>query len=239
MEQKTVDALSRLRLLYNIDSADFSALLLCMGAYQRKYQKSEYIIFDGEALEHIGAVLSGRVQMLKEDFWGGKNLLSITQPGDIFGESIVCGGLSSSIVSFRVVEDCEILFLPFKKVLHTCGRPCPFHQQLVDNMVSLIAEKNVQLLETLEVLSKKRIRERILTFLSQHMQKKERCIVQSELGRTDLADYLCVDRSALTRELNNMKDAGIIEFEKNTFILKQNDAVPPTLPILFSEKHEK
>lgn len=220
MDLYNAELLKKLDLFHDIQPKDFPSLLHCIGAFQKAFQKSEYIVLDGSQMSQVGVVLTGKIQMIKEDCWGNKNILSVIYPGDVFGESIVCGSLSSSIVSFQAAEDSHILFLPFHRVLCSCSRSCKFHQQLIENMVEVIAEKNVRLMEKMEIVSKKTIRERVLAYLSQQVQKEGKLYVQSDMGRLDLADYLCVDRSALTRELARMKKEGIIDFEKNTFLLK-------------------
>ena len=112
-----------------------------------------------------------------------------------------------------------VLLLSFRRVLCTCSRSCRFHHRLVENMVGLIAAKNVQLMEKLEITSKKSIRERVLTWCSQQAQRSGSPRFTSELGRVELADYLCVDRSALTRELSWMKGEGLLDYERNSFRL--------------------
>lgn len=215
------EELSQLKLLQGVSKEELPHLLECIGAHQREYEKGAYILFEGSEIDHIGAVLSGRAQIVKEDFWGAKSILAVAEKGDIFGESLVCGGQNGSIASFQALEDCRILFLRFRRVLHSCSRSCKFHQQLIENMVALIARKNVRLMEKMEIISKKTIRGRVLMYLSQQAQKSRQPYIDSPLGRLSLADYLCVDRSALTRELAKMKADGWIDYDKNTFTLKR------------------
>ena len=116
-------------------------------------------------------------------------------------------------------RDTNVLYLPFRKVLHSCNLSCIFHHRLIENMVTLIADKNWQLMEKVEVTSKKTLRDKILTYLSLQAQKNGSKYFEIPLGRIELAEYLCADRSAMTRELANMKEAGLIDYEKNTFRL--------------------
>jgi CRP-like cAMP-binding protein len=155
--------------------------------------------------------------MVKEDVWSEKTILVTMTSGEIFGESFVCGEYSSSHVSFQAATDCKILCLSFHRVLCSCSKSCVFHHKLIENMVTLIARKNVKLMDKMEILSKKSIRERILTWLSQQVQINQSDKFESQMGRIELADYLCVDRSALTRELSRMKAGGLLDYYKNTF----------------------
>ena len=212
-------ALVGTRLFEHISGEELSAMLECLGARERTCRKGEFIVLEGDVLDCIGAVVEGSVQMRKEDVWGGSSILAVVGPGEVFGESIVCGGLDRSVVSFLAGADTRMLLLSFRRVLCTCSRSCRFHHRLVENMVGLIAAKNVQLMEKLEITSKKSIRERVLTWCSQQAQRSGSPRFTSELGRVELADYLCVDRSALTRELSRMKEEGLLDYERNSFRL--------------------
>ena len=101
--------------------------------------------------------------------------------------------------------------------MHTCCRSFAFHQQLIENMVRIIADKNRDLMRKIEVVSKKSLREKILAYLSVQAQQNEARYFEIPLGRLELADYLCADRSALTRELARMRDDGLIDYDKNMF----------------------
>ena len=109
------------------------------------------------------------------------------------------------------------MFIPFNKVMHTCTMACAFHHRLVENMVRLIADKNRDLMRKVEVVSKKNLREKILAYLSLQAQLHESRYFEIPLGRVELADYLCADRSALTRELGKMRSDGLIDYDKNMF----------------------
>ena len=135
----------------------------------------------------------------------------------MFGETFVCGAENRSIVNFEVAEDATILFLPSERVMHTCNRTCPFHHRLIENMVGMIAAKNLELLRKIEVISKRTVREKIMAYLSIQAQLHQAKYFEIPMGRVELAEYLCVDRSALTRELSKMKEDGLIDFDKNCF----------------------
>ena len=114
------------------------------------------------------------------------------------------------------------MFLPFAKVLNSCSAACEFHHRLIENAVKLMASKNIELVQKLEIISKKTLREKILTYLS-IIANNSGSYFKTDMNRSDLADYLCADRSALSRELSKMKQDGLIDFDKNTFrLLKKN-----------------
>lgn len=187
--------------------------------YLKQLQKMP--LFEGikETEINSGVILSGAVNMIKEDIWGTQTLIVSMKTGEVFGETFACGNRSDSKVTFAVSTDCLILFLPYNKVLHSCSMSCTFHHRLIENMVGLISNKNVQLIEKIEVTSKKTLREKILTYLSIQSQQQGCSYFDVPLGRLEMAAYLCADRSALTRELSQMRSEGLLDFEKNTFHL--------------------
>ena len=220
--QKYIDMLEVTPLFKNIDREDMVALLTCLNPYLKSYDKGNYITHSGDSINSVGVVISGTVQMLKEDIWGNTIILSIITEKDIFGETFVCSRSYNSTVSFRAAGNSDILFLSFEKILHSCSKACAFHNTLIDNMVTLIAQKNIQLMEKLEIVSRKTLREKILIFLSRQAQQNRQLYFTIPMDRLELADYLGADRSALSRELSRMKEDGLIDYNKSSFRLYQS-----------------
>ena len=193
------------------------AMMDCIGYHIGSYKKGQIVAFEEENIKHIGILLSGAVDMIKEDLWGNKTMLVRTRKDELFGETFACGSDNLSVVTFLVSEEAEILFLPFNRVMHSCTMACRFHHQLIENMVHIIADKNRDLMRKVEVVSKRTIREKILAYLSLQAQTQASRYFEIPLGRVELAEYLCVDRSALTRELTKMREDGLIDYDKNCF----------------------
>lgn len=206
-------------LFKGIKENEINGIFKCMGAFQKSYKKGDYIFLEEEEIRNIGVVLSGAIHMIKEDIWGHTTILTRIEKGQLIGESFVCGTNFISNVTFRVAEDTDIIFIPFDRVMRTCKMTCGFHHRMIENMVTVIADKNRVLMEKLEIISKKTLREKILAYLSMEVQRQNKRYLEIPLGRIELADYLCTDRSSLTRELNKMRDEKIIDFEKNVFRL--------------------
>jgi len=196
---------------------DMEGMLGCIGYHVRTFQKGEIIAFEEENINHVGVVLDGAVDMVKEDVWGNRTMLLRSYREDIFGETFACGEDSLSVVTFVAAQDCKVLFLSFCRVMHTCTHACVFHQTLIENMVRIIARKNRELMRKVEVVSKKTLREKILAYLSIQSQTQGRKQFEIPLGRVEWAEYLCADRSALTRELAKMKEEGLIDYHRNHF----------------------
>lgn len=200
-----------------INPENRKAVLGCIGYHIGTFHKGDIVVFEEENIQHIGIPLSGAVDMIKEDFWGNKTMLVRMHRGNLFGETFACSKDNQSMVTFMVSEDAKILFMPFNRVIHSCTMACAFHHQLIENMVHIIANKNRELMRKVEVVSKRTIREKILTYLSIQAQLHGSPYFEIPLGRMELAEYLCVDRSALTRELAKMKNDGLIDYDQNCF----------------------
>lgn len=217
--QVDLKVLQQVPLFKGIEANEFGSLFGCVGAKREDFEKDAFISLDGDMTNSIGIVLSGHAQIIKEDIFGNRAILNQLATGSVFGESFVCGGHFALTVSVQATEKCSVLFLPFDRVMTICHSACGFHNTLVRNMVTMVARKNIKLLERLEVATKHTLREKMLTYLSQLSLEQSSSTVTSLLGRVDLADYLGVDRSALTRELNHMRDDGLLVFSKNTYTL--------------------
>ena len=215
---KLTEAL-RVPLFSGIGEGDIAGMLHCIGYHIRAYRKGEIIALEEENINHVGVVLEGAVDMRKEDLWGNRTMLVRTYPRDVFGETFACGQESASVVTFVAAQDTKVLFLSFSRVMHTCTHACQFHQTLIENMVQIIARKNRELMRKVEVVSKKTLREKILAYLSIQAQTQGKHTFEIPLGRVEWAEYLCADRSALTRELAKMREEGIIEYQKNSFTI--------------------
>ena len=204
-------------LFFGIKPEELKAMLGCIGYHIGTFKKGDIVAFEEENIKHIGIIISGSVDMIKEDLWGNKTMLVRMRKNELFGETFACGSDNLSVVTFLVSGDAQILFIPFNRVMHSCTMACVFHHRLIENMVSIIANKNRDLMRKVEVVSKRTIREKILAYLSIQAQVQESRYFVIPLGRVELAEYLCVDRSALTRELVKMKEDGLINYDRNCF----------------------
>jgi len=206
-------------LFENITGEDVTRLLSCLGITQKKYQKGEIVIAQGSVVDSIGIVVAGHIQISRNDYDGNRIILAEFGISSIFAESFVCAGLSRSPVSVVSTENSSIVFLPFARLMTSCESACSFHRQLIVNLIRLVAQKNLMLNSRLEVCSRRTTREKVLSFLSLEAQKAGIKEFKIPYTRAELADYLAVDRSALSRELGAMQEDGIINYDKNLFII--------------------
>jgi len=214
---KTLLPKSESPLFAGIRPEEMQTMFGCIGYHISTYPKGAVIAFEQENIRHVGVVLEGKVDMIKEDLWGNRTMLVRMGKDEVFGETFACGEDNMAVVSFVVSQDTKVLFLPFDRVMHTCSSACVFHQRLTENMLRVIARKNRELMRKVEVISQKNLREKILAYLSIQAQQQDTKIFEIPLGRSELAEYLCADRSALTRELAKMQEEGLIDYHRNSF----------------------
>lgn len=220
-----VNNYSQLRIFEDIAPDTLPAMLDCIGTTLHSYKKSECILLEEMQVHAIGVILQGSVHMVKDDIWGNHTIITHIRENELIGESFVYASNRTASVSFFAAEDCTILFMPFARVIGTCTNACAFHHQLIKNIIRMLADKNQMLMEKADITSRKTTREKILTYLSTQARHKGLTYFEIRLDRQELADYLGVNRSALSRELSQMKTEGLIDFEKNTFrILPRRDS---------------
>lgn len=205
-------------LFAQIDYIDLAQLFTCLDVKTVNVPKDAYALMAGEPVEHIGVVLSGQLQVSREDINGTRMLLTLLDPGEFYAESLCCAGVEYSPVNVVAAADSVVLHLNFKRILTVCSQTCSFHARLIENMLRIIARKNLFLQSRLTILSKRTIRDKILTYLAaQYAQYGKQFLIP--FNRNELAEYLAVDRSALSRELGNLQAENLIKFNKNKFEL--------------------
>ena len=206
-------------LFEGIAPAEVTRLISCLGVRTRSCKKGETILREGDVVDFIGIVLYGSVQVSRTDPVGNRILLSSFGPGTVFAESLSCAGVAKSPVSVVSAEDSSILFIPCHRVLRSCESACSYHTTLIENLTKLLARKNLLLNSRIEIIAKRTIREKVLAFLEQERGASGGDTITVRYSRNEMADFLCVDRSALSRELGAMQRDGLIRFEGNVFTL--------------------
>lgn len=201
------------------DAKELDAMLHCLQAETKSFAKNDVIYHAGNTVTSLGMVLTGSVFIENDDFWGNKNVLDFITPGQVFAEAYA--SVPGELLMFNVVaaEPTEILFLNVQKVLQVCPNSCTHHNKVVQNLLAISAQKNLALSRRSLHTAPKSIRGRLLSYLSfQAIQHGSRDFV-IPFNRQQLADYLNVDRSALSNELSKMQKKGLLKVEKNHFYL--------------------
>ena len=213
------EVIKQCQLFAGIKDSNLSSLLDCLMAVQRSYKKSEYVFSAGDTVESVGIVLSGSVHILQEDYWGNRTILANIPHGGLFGEAFSCAEISSLPVSVITVEKTELLLIDYKRIITTCSSTCIFHSELIKNMVKLLAQKNIMLTQKMEIITHRTTRERLLAYLSTQAIKAGKSRFTIPFNRQQLADFLSVERSAMSAELSHMQADGLIRTNRSDFEL--------------------
>lgn len=195
------------------------AMLSCLGSYTKQYKKGDTIYHAGEVAEDMGLVINGSIDIECDDVWGNRSILDRVERGQIFAETYACIPGETMLVNVVAAEKCEILFLNAARLLTTCADSCTHHNKLIKNLLQISAQKNLSLSRRILHTSSKSIRGRLLSYLSEQAKKNGSYQFTIPFNRQQLADYLSVDRSALSNELSKMQNEGILHYEKNAFVL--------------------
>ena len=211
--------LANAALFAGVASADISAMLRCLSPRRRHYQAGETILHAGDLALEVGVVLEGSVRVERVDAWGNRFILERFGPGEVFAEAYACVEGEPLLMNAVAATDCHILFLDATRVLTLCPNACAFHARLVRNLLTEMARKNLLLSRKLRLITPHTIRERLLVYLSGEAVRRGTRSFVIPFDRQQLADYLAVERSALSAELSRMRRDGLIECERSRFTL--------------------
>lgn len=212
------EILKSVKLFSDIDAAELETMLKCLGAEMKDAGKDRIVLLAGDKPQHVGIVFTGQLHIIREDYDGNRSLVAAVMPGEIFAEALCCAGIEESPVTVMAGVDSTVMLLPFSRILHTCPNACSYHTKLIENMLGLIATKNLRLQSRMEIVGLKSVRAKIVRYLESFLPKQD-CEITIPFNREQLADFLCVERSALSHELSKMKKDGLIDYRKNKFIL--------------------
>lgn len=204
-------------LFSGLELTELKSMLPCLGLRTDHYDIGDEIISTGDIVSEVGFILEGEAEITKTDSAGNITYISKLYQGDMFGEIFVCANVVSSPVTVMAIEPCEIVMFNFNRLISCCSNCCPFHAKVVANLLKMMARKNLQLNDKIEVMSKKTTRNKLATYLLMQMERSEEDVFNVPLNRSELADYLSVDRSAMSRELGRLREEGVLDFSKNQF----------------------
>lgn len=202
----------------SLSEEELEALKMHTRIHEKNIKKNTIIFHFGDFVTETGIVLSGSVHIETTDFWGNTSLLSNVEAGGVFAETYsLCH--EPMMVDVAAASDCRILFMDMEFLHDPTLSEYSWHQKMLSNMLSISIRKNLTLSHRIFCTSPKTIRERLLTYLSSQAGKTGSSSFQIPFNRQQMADYLNLDRSALSKELGKMRDEGLITFHKNQFTL--------------------
>jgi CRP-like cAMP-binding protein len=207
------------RLFDGIRVEEIEKLLGCFRARARKFEKDAYIFMEDDEISAMGIVISGAVHLVRDDFWGNRTIIARISAGDIFAESFACGKTGRIPLSAMAVEKTEALFVHAKKISGVCDSACSFHTKILNNMIQELAGKNITLINKIQHITRHSTREKLVSYLSSQAREAGGSSFDIPFNRQELAEFLSVDRSAMSSELGRMRTDGLLTFRKNHFTL--------------------
>lgn len=217
--KKYLKILKKSQLFSGVAEDEIEAMLDCLSAELRTYQKGSYVLHQGEYLHHITVLVAGSLLIQKDDFWGNRSIVNKISVGEMFGEAYVTPGSEALLNDVIATEDSAIIFFDVHKILTTCSSACRFHEVVIQNLFYAISVKNRSLVQKLGHMSRRTTREKLLSYLSEQAKKQGTSSFEIPFNRQQLADFLSVDRSAMSNELCKLRDEGLLSFERNRFQL--------------------
>ena len=217
--EKYIPILKRTQLFSGVGEEEIGAMLNCLQARLCTYKKGEYVLRQGEHLDKILVLVSGKLHIQRDDYWGNRSIINMVSIGEMFGEAYVAPESGTLMNDVLAVEDSAVIFFDVKRIITVCSAACRFHSMVVQNLFFAISEKNRKLVQKLTFMTKRTTREKLIAYLSEEAKRQNSSEFSIPFNRQQLADFLSVDRSAMSNELCKMRDEGLIEFEKSYFKL--------------------
>lgn len=213
------DLLTSSTLFAGISREDLQTMLTCLGARVISVAKGDPVFLEGDPAGFLGIVLEGSVQIVREDYFGNRSILHQSMPGDIFAEAFSFTGLETIPVSGYAVKTSKVMLLTCRRMMTVCSNACSFHNTLVKNLLQLVSRKNLILSEKIRYMSQKTTRDKLMAYLSDQAKQAESSEFTIPYDRQALADFLGVERSAMSAEISRLRKDGILETTGSRFHL--------------------
>ena len=217
-----ISVLKTTRMFEGVSESEIALMLSCLDAKLKKYKKGDYIYRQGDSVHHITVLVKGCLHIQLDDYWGNRSIVNVISEGEMFGEAYAApesGAVQSDVVA---ASDSSVIYFDVKRIITTCSSACRFHSAVVRNLFFAISEKNRKLVCKIRHMSRRSTREKLISYLSEEAKQHKSGTFTIPFNRQQLADFLSVDRSAMSNELCKMRDEGLLEFEKNCFKLLEN-----------------
>ena len=208
--------MNEIALFNGIENKDVKSMLNCFNATTISYKNGTTIISNLANTGAIGIIYEGSANLIKIDYNGNRTIIEKLERGSIFGEVFLPNSDELSIVA---TDNCTVISFDYEHITRRCKKSCPYHSKLIDNMIQILADKIVNMNNRIDILTKKTIREKLLEYFKIIEKEKLSKTFKLNLNFTELADYFGVDRSALMREIKNLKNEGFIETKGNRITL--------------------
>lgn len=217
--EKYLELLETLPLFDGINRNDIPVILNRLKSTASSYEKGEYIRLEGDAADFIGIVLEGEIHVLQDDYYGNRNINFSFHAGDMFAEAFACAEAAELPVDILATSRAYILFLDRSMLFGECSKTCAFHSILIRNLLKIVAGKNMLLNQKLSYSSHKTTGEKIMAYLSDQAKLHHSSEFIIPFNRQELADYLGVERSAMSAEISRLQKQGRLITRRSYFKL--------------------
>ena len=214
--------LATTRLFKGTKEDEVESMLGCLGARSRAFGRGEGIYHMGQQVDALGLVLSGAVRVESVDVWGNVSIMGQMGPGAVFAEVYAALPDEPLMADVIAATDCEVLFLDVARILSVCSHACTHHAAVSRNLLDIFARKNLNLARKISYTAPKTIRGKLLSYLSAQAQQQGSSSFDIPFNRQQLADYLGVDRSAMSSELGRMQREGLLSTRRSHFELNED-----------------
>lgn len=206
-------------LFEGVRKEDLPVMLTCLGGRVLRCGKGQAIFSEGDEAKLVGILLAGSVHIIKEDFNGDRSIVSRIGPGELFAESFACAGVASMPVSVVAATDCTYMLIDSRRLTTSCSNACAFHSKTIYNLLRIVATRNLEFHQKMEITSKRTTREKLMAYLLSEAKRAGSNSFTIPYDRQALADFLQVERSAMSAEISKLRADGVLESKRNHFRL--------------------
>jgi CRP-like cAMP-binding protein len=225
MFESYASTLAKVSLFEGIEPSELMMMLGCLEPKLSSYQKNAFITIAGDKFEFVGIMLEGEAVVIKENAAGNRVVMDLLKPGDIFGEVAVFTEEPVWPGSIVAQETSKALFIPRQKIIGQCQRMCPWHREIIQNLLKIVSEKAMLLNKKVEYLTIKSMRGKIAAYLLEQYRRTGQTTFLLPLNRNEMADFLNVSRPSMSREMRWMKEEGLIDFHLSSIRIREIEAL--------------
>lgn len=213
--------LTKIPLFESLNEKQITDVMPCLGAVVKEFKKNNIIFLEGDKANSFGVLLSGSVRVEKEDYNGNRSVINVIDKYNLFGEAYAFSGSDGFPVSIIAAEDCSVMLIESIRIHSSCINSCDIHRILFRNLLKIVSGKNIILNKKIEFMSKRTTKEKIMSYLFAESEQAGSRSFTIPFDRQALADFLGVERSAMSAEIGKLRKEGIIEVDRSNFrILK-------------------
>lgn len=205
----------------DFNDGQLSAILDCFSVEIKEFDKNQSIFQQNQPIEKIALILRGEANVEHIDIFDNQSIILNLKAGDFFGLEETYAERSIFLNSLIACEKSVVAFFDSNKFVFPCQNNCKHHQALLKKIINYISSRNLMLIDKIKHLSQKGIKEKVLSYLQSQSKMAQSPYFDIPFNKTELANYLSVERSALSTVLSRLKKEGVIDFEKKRYHIKQ------------------